>query len=285
MISLPFRLLDLPNVTVWQQDAHGFLLQKKVEQALIERRSYLGLHAISMVLRGKQIIQNEAGGQVQIEAGSLGIMSKGIYTISDLMPEQGAFESILFFFDQARLDELIAYREAGEEREPAAFFQTVFAPSVNVFVEALQQILPSMPALPNDYMKLKLQELLLLLWQQPAAEDFLQSLRARNPQQNLQSLLEQHYDKALRVEDYAYLSGRSVSSFRRDVQRLYGTTPQKWLIEKRLHKAQDLLQAGQVSVREVAESVGYEQVSHFIKAFKARFQRTPGEVLTQKHHA
>ncbi|MEM6346911.1 MAG: AraC family transcriptional regulator [Bacteroidota bacterium] len=284
MLSIPFRLLDLPTVKVWQQDAHGFLLQKKVEQAVEERRSYLGLHAISLVLNGQQIIKDEAGGYLNIKEGELGIMAKGIYTISDLLPENGPFESILFFFDQSRLDQHINYESGGGEAA-AAFFHQAFSPSVNVFVEALRQTLPTMPALPNAYMSLKLQELLLLLQQDPQAQQFLQGIRARSPQQNLRALLEEHYDKSLRVEDYAYLSGRSISSFRRDFQRLFETTPQKWLIEKRLSKAHDLLQEAQLSVREVAEAVGYEQVSHFIKAFKARYAQTPGEVLTQKHHA
>ncbi|MEL7530065.1 MAG: AraC family transcriptional regulator [Bacteroidota bacterium] len=284
MLSIPFRLLDLPNVKVWQQDAHGFLLQKGVDKAVEERQSYLGLHAISLVLQGRQIIKDEAGGYLHIKAGELGIMSRGIYTISDLLPEEGDFESILFFFDQERLDQSIRYEGGGGESS-AAFFHTAFSPSVNVFVAALRQTLPMMPALPNDYMQLKLAELLLLLQQQAAAQQFLQGMRARNPQQSLRTLLEAHYDKALRVEDYAYLSGRSVSSFRRDFQRQFETTPQKWLIQKRLSKAHDLLQAAELSVKEVAEAVGYEQVSHFIKAFKSRYSRTPGEVLTQKHHA
>ena len=69
-----------------------------MDQAVQERRSYLGLHAISLVLNGQQIIKDEAGGFLHIKAGELGIMTKGIYTISDLLPADGPFESILFFF-------------------------------------------------------------------------------------------------------------------------------------------------------------------------------------------
>ncbi|MFK7925812.1 MAG: helix-turn-helix domain-containing protein [Bacteroidia bacterium] len=284
MLSIPFRLLELPSVKLWQQDAHGFLLQKRVEEPVQERKSYLGMHAISLVLQGRQTIKDEAGGYLQIKTGELGIMSRGIYTISDLLPEEGPFESILFFFDQERLDQALNYK-GGAIETSSAFFHTAFSPAVNAFVNALQMTLPTFTAVPNAFMSLKFQELILLLQQHSQVSQYLAGIRARHPQQNLRSLVEQHFDKALRVEDYAYLSGRSISSFRRDFQRIFDTTPQKWLIEQRLAKAHKLLLQAHLSVREVSEVVGYEQVSHFIKAFKSRYSRTPGDVLTQKHHA
>ncbi len=45
----------------------------------------------------------------------------------------------------------------------------------------------------------------------------------------------------------------------------------------RLSKACQLLQSTSLSVREIAGRVGFQDVNYFTRAFKQRFQKTPGE--------
>lgn len=87
--------------------------------------------------------------------------------------------------------------------------------------------------------------------------------------------MEIHYDKPLTVEDYAYLTGRSESTFRREFKARFGIPPRQWIIRKRLEKAYELLESTNWEVAQVAEAVGYDNVSHFISAFKKEYQRTP----------
>ncbi|WP_223670527.1 helix-turn-helix domain-containing protein [Kangiella shandongensis] len=87
--------------------------------------------------------------------------------------------------------------------------------------------------------------------------------------------MESNYLGNLKVSDYAALTGRSLSTFTREFKRLYGTSPNKWLIQKRLEKSSELLEKTSMSVTEVAMEVGYENVSHFIKAYKRLFDTTP----------
>ena len=81
--------------------------------------------------------------------------------------------------------------------------------------------------------------------------------------------------KNLKVADYALLTGRSVSTFMREFKKLYQTTPNQWLIERRLEKAHHLLTHTDMNVTDVAVEVGYDNVSHFIKAYKIRHRQTP----------
>jgi AraC-like DNA-binding protein len=39
------------------------------------------------------------------------------------------------------------------------------------------------------------------------------------------------------LEKFAYLTGRSLSSFKRDFNKAFNTTPQRWLTQKRLELA------------------------------------------------
>lgn len=80
--------------------------------------------------------------------------------------------------------------------------------------------------------------------------------------------MEHNYLKPLGVEDYAYLTGRSVSSFRRDFRAFFGTTPNKWLRERRLRQAVALVEGGARNVTELSYAVGYDNVSYFIREFR-----------------
>jgi AraC-like DNA-binding protein len=42
-----------------------------------------------------------------------------------------------------------------------------------------------------------------------------------------------------------------------------------------MNTARDLLDSKQFKVNEIAEKVGYSNVSHFIEAFKRKFGKTP----------
>ena len=95
--------------------------------------------------------------------------------------------------------------------------------------------------------------------------------------------MEQNYDKPLKVEDYAYLTGRSESTFRRDFKQYFDTTPQQWLKEQRLEKALRLLQKQEMSVTQVAYEIGYENISYFIRAFKGKVGLSPKQYMLSLH--
>ena len=88
-----------------------------------------------------------------------------------------------------------------------------------------------------------------------------------------------NYTSPISLEELAYLSGRSLSSFKRDFQSIYNTTPAKWIREKRLSKAHQMLQSSQMSVAEVAYSLGFENPTHFSRIFKQQYGISPISVV------
>lgn len=57
--------------------------------------------------------------------------------------------------------------------------------------------------------------------------------------------------------------------------RLNNTTPAKWIREKRLSKARQMLQSSQMSVADVAYSLGFENPTHFSRIFKQQYGISP----------
>jgi transcriptional regulator GlxA family with amidase domain len=68
---------------------------------------------------------------------------------------------------------------------------------------------------------------------------------------------------------------RSLSSFKREFQRCYGMPPGRWLLERRLERASALLNTTSMNVTQIAFECGFESSSHFSRAFKDKFGRTP----------
>ncbi len=96
---------------------------------------------------------------------------------------------------------------------------------------------------------------------------------------DIHRVVEDNYTSPISLEELAYLSGRSLSSFKRDFQSIYNTTPAKWIREKRLSKAHQMLQSSQMSVAEVAYSLGFENPTHFSRIFKQQYGMSPISVV------
>lgn len=99
---------------------------------------------------------------------------------------------------------------------------------------------------------------------------------------DISHVIEENYMSPLKLEDFAYLSGRSLASFKRDFNKIYGTSPAQLIKEKRLAKAQELLTTTDWPVNEICFAVGFENVSHFVRAYKEYSGKAPSEFRKTK---
>lgn len=80
------------------------------------------------------------------------------------------------------------------------------------------------------------------------------------------------------LEKLGYLSGRSLSTFNRDFKKLFHTTPQKWLTDKRLELAYYHLAEKKKKPTEIYLEVGFEDLSHFSFIFKKKYGVSPNQL-------
>ena len=92
---------------------------------------------------------------------------------------------------------------------------------------------------------------------------------------SLQRLMAENFCYNLKLEQFALLSNRSLSTFKRDFQEIFHTTPGKWLLEKRLLHAKNLLNNKSKSISDIAFESGFESLAHFSRSYKSRFGTTP----------
>lgn len=145
------------------------------------------------------------------------------------------------------------------------------------FLESLKPYFDDNENIKTGLFKLKILELLYDLSQ--ANPKFLTQLINidQNETRDLLKTIEEHYLQPYSLKELAYISGRSLSSFRREFESLFLITPAKWIQEKRLQKAKELFLTTQLTIANVCYEVGYENVSHFSRLYKSHFGYNPTE--------
>lgn len=156
--------------------------------------------------------------------------------------------------------------------------------SVKAFFQSMMHHFSGDKKPDQSLLELKFRELILILAENPSNSELLSyfsSLLNEPHTVSLQRIMEDNFCYNLKPEEFARLSNRSLSAFKRDFEKIFGTSPGKWLMEKRLHHSMHLLTNHKKSVSEVAFQAGFESPSQFSRAFRNYFGYTPA-ILKQR---
>jgi len=147
------------------------------------------------------------------------------------------------------------------------------------FIQSLDFYFENPNLVTDDLLKLKIKELILLLLQTDNAENIITLFsHLFNPRQaGLFDVVEAHLYSPISIVDLARLTGRSLSTFKRDFEAQFSDTPANFIKEKKLEKALELIQSTKLSVSEICYEVGFQDTSHFTKTFKQKYNQTPSE--------
>ncbi len=98
---------------------------------------------------------------------------------------------------------------------------------------------------------------------------------------DLADYMEKNFMFNLPMEKFGYLTGRSLTTFKRDFKKTFNSTPQRWLTQKRLELAHYQFVEKKRKPVDVCYETGFENLSHFSFAFKKHFGYAPTELLAQ----
>ena len=94
--------------------------------------------------------------------------------------------------------------------------------------------------------------------------------------------INEHYGEGISLDQLAGSANVSKSECLRCFKASMQTTPYKYLIEYRLSKAAELLKNTDEQIGNIAESVGFRQISHFGKCFKEKTGLSPRDYRKKK---
>ncbi|CAL2103223.1 AraC family transcriptional regulator [Tenacibaculum sp. 190130A14a] len=141
-------------------------------------------------------------------------------------------------------------------------------------------ILLDNPELVDDTMvKLKLKEFIQLLVKSqntPSQLDFLAALFKPN-EVEFKKVIQQNIYANLTIKELALLTHLSESSFKRKFKEVFDKSPKKYLTEKKVKRAAELLKSSKDRVSEIAYDVGFDSVSTFNRNFTSFFGKSPSD--------
>jgi transcriptional regulator GlxA family with amidase domain len=96
----------------------------------------------------------------------------------------------------------------------------------------------------------------------------------------IQQWLQSNYHREVKFAEIAEEFDMSVRSLNRRFKLATGKSPLRYLQEIRMGVARDLLKTSNLSISEIAYSVGYQDLGHFSALFKKTFSATPHDYRT-----
>ena len=250
----------------------------------IENEQRIGLCSQSdylvYILSGKKTWKT-IHGEWTLEAGSTIYVKKGATLINQFFEDE--FCVLAFFISDDLIQEsvidIIGKMPLHNSNEAHQFTATEVATD-NYLEGYFQSMLTYFrrKQSPSDYLlKLKLKELLVNVIcgnENRLLASYLKSV-ACSGKPSLPHIMESNFCYNLKMEDFAKLCHRSLSTFKRDFHNHYNTTPGKWLLSKRLHYAANLVRNNFSGISQIAFESGFEDVSHFSRVFKDHFGLSP----------
>ena len=92
-------------------------------------------------------------------------------------------------------------------------------------------------------------------------------------------IVESKIHSNLKLEEIAFLCNMSLSTFKRYFINEYKVSPGKWLKDKRLQRAKEILEEGNLKPSDIYLDLGYNNLSNFSTAFKNNFGFSPKETI------
>jgi len=215
-----------------------------------------------------------------MQAGDYFIARKNHLIRYTKFKENDQFEKIIITLDEPFLKQFLEHHPCDVKTSDYGD-SFLFVKENNLFKNYIQSLEPYYTGdleLDETFSDIKREELLLILLRSdPDLSNVLFSFSIPG-KIDLEDYMNRNFRFNISLERFAFLTGRSLSSFKRDFQKTFGTTPGNWLKKKRLDEAYFQISKQNQMPSDVYLEVGFEDLSHFSFAFKKEFGKTPSEV-------
>jgi len=248
----------------------------------ISPEQFISEHFFLYLIMGSMMAY-DGNKEYKIRPGDYGLARRNHLAKYSKQPDNGKFEKVVIIFDQQFLrsfNETHKY-SAAAERSPDAIIPLDKDRRIESFMASLTPYFNEKGTIDEGFFDVKRTELLLILLKdRPGLANIFFDFG--DPGKiDLESFMNSNYKFNVTLERFAYLTGRSLSAFKRDFERTFNDTPSHWLVQKRLQEAYFLLEKKNRTPADIYLELGFEDLSHFSYAFKKSFGRTPTQVMNR----
>lgn len=247
----------------------------------VERREKVCLwndHALILQVSGSFTLETSSQ-TLSMEKGEMLLIGKNqVGTLRKTPQPGGKYETIVISLQETLLRK-IALEEKLEADQKYLGLRNHLIPSNEFLQGYFQSIVPyarkSGASMTDQMGILKVKEgVKLLLLAMPTLRNLLFDFTEPH-KIDLEKFMLSNYQFNIPIEQFSMLTGRSLASFKRDFQKIFGAPPRRWLQDKRLVAARHLIEVKGQKPSAIYLDLGFESLAHFSNSFKKKFGMAP----------
>jgi len=237
------------------------------------------MHLISYVISGRKDWFS-GDEKYEMKSGDAVFIKKGVYTTRQYFDVDHCI--IAFMLNDDFIKKFLQeYNTLNLPTPTEQCYKSIHPIDVNEGMESLiysvANYLKQGKEIPAALVEIKFKELLFNIVLNPKNQllaQFFNSIQSSH-HTDLEDVMQKNFNHDLSLKEFARMSGRSLSTFKRDFQECFQQTPGKWLVEKRLDFAKSLLMTTNLNINQICYDSGFINNTHFNRAFKERFHLPP----------
>lgn len=245
-----------------------------------EGEQFVPEHIFSYQISGT-LIMNDGHKEYTLREGDFRFSRRNqLVKFVKIPPENGEFKSLSVYLDQDTLRAISM--EYGYKSEQHIEGDSILPLQPNAlyknYITSLQPYQQREQADNAPLVSLKLREAVLILLQcNPELRDILFDFTDPG-KLDLEAFMNKNFHFNVELKRFAYLTGRSLATFKRDFEKIFHSSPSRWLQHKRLQEAYYLIKEKGRAPSDVYLELGFEDLSHFSFAFKKAYGVAPSRI-------
>ncbi|MCG8332780.1 MAG: AraC family transcriptional regulator [Chitinophagales bacterium] len=240
--------------------------------------------AFVFILKGACISYSEID-ELKLSAQDAVLAKCGNSTLKTL-PINGnpVYSALSIRFHKEVLEKIYAdtpspFYEQGGTSLTANSVKVVVNPLLRQFIDNLISYFDHQELLTEEFLTLKLKELIVLLLQTedaPKVKAIMNNLFEKRTFE-FKEVIKAHICSSLSITELAQLTNLSLSSFKKKFKQVYNDTPNNYIINRRIEKVASLLPYSDESLSNIAYDCEFKTLAHMSRVFKAKYGISPSE--------
>jgi AraC-like DNA-binding protein len=238
-------------------------------------------HALTRILSGEmRVVQPDQS--YTFVAGDTFLLPRNLPAAVIKRPKEGRpYKSVSIYLKPGRLQD---YYKRHEFKATQPYNHKIITFDKHLLLESFfASLLPYVEmdeVLPGNIISVKVEEAISILRNIDESTDSVLAYFEEPGKLDLVDFMEKNYMFNLSLEKFGYLTGRSLTTFKKDFQKIFKMPPGQWLTQKRLELAHYQIFEKKRKPSDVYFDSGFENLSHFSCAFKKRFGYNPTSSLS-----
>jgi AraC family transcriptional regulator, exoenzyme S synthesis regulatory protein ExsA len=258
-----------------------FIYDFKMTEEVVKSKVNLTMNMFSFLQTGHKKVHIEES-FLEINNKQSILIKAGNCLFTEVLDIDKIYFCKLFFFSNKSilnfLDKYASNQPQKLVNEPnTAFFVIENDSYIDSFITSITNIFNLNTKSQQQFLALKFEEIMLYLSEKYGNQFilFLKTIASNEQKSLVKKIVEANAHSNLSLNEIAFLTNMSLSTFKRHFAKEFNTNPGTYLKQKRLEIAKKLLEEGNKKPTEIFKQFGYSSLSNFSIAFKNEFGYSP----------